>query len=469
MVAVEFSEFMKPLLRIVFAGLVLLGASRIQAAPTVVQASAGWNHTLFVESDGSLWAMGANGNGELGDGTTTDQDVPEMIVASNVVAVAAGNGFSLFLKSDGNLWAMGANGNGQLGDGTTIEQHRPEQIVFTGGVTSISAGGFHSLFLKTNVLWGMGRNDNGELGNGTGVDVHGASQLMTNSVNKIAAGYLHSVFLTTDGSVWAMGYNGLGQLGDGTQTTRYSPIEALTNHSVFSGGTAVFAGYLHSLYIYIQPVLNYSLWGMGDNLDGDLGDGSNDTHYSPAQVPGSGIITAAAGGGFSLIVESGGSLWATGADTSVQLGDGQSGQFAVAYSPEEILSSGVTAVSAGYAHSVFIKSDGSLWGMGSDGNGQLGGGTNNINFTVPVRIYPPLQLLITQTSLSGTNLVVQGNNDFNIGQVFVWASTNVALPFNQWTSIWTNPISIGPFTFTVTNAVRPDMPQRFFRLELIGD
>jgi alpha-tubulin suppressor-like RCC1 family protein len=266
-----------------------------------------------------------------------------------------------------------------------------------------------------------------------------------------------------------MGYNEFGQLGDGTQTTAYSPVEVLTNDSVFSGGTMVYAGYTHSLYIYVQPVLNYSLWGMGDNLDGDLGDGSNDTHYTPVQVPGSGVAAAAAGGGFSMIVESGGSLWATGDDESGQLGDGQSGQFAVEYSPEEIEPSGVTAVSAGYSHSVFIMSDGGLWGMGANSSGQLGVGTNAINTTVPVRIYPPLQLLITQISLSGTNLVLQGTNDFNIGQIFVLASTNVALPFSQWTGIWTNPITTGPFSFTVTNAVRADMPQRFFDLELIGD
>jgi alpha-tubulin suppressor-like RCC1 family protein len=149
---------MRSLLHITVAGLALLRVATMQATPTVVQASAGWYHTLFVESDGSLWAMGANGNGQLGDGTTTERHVPVMIEPSNVVAVAAGLNFSLFLTSDGNLWAMGANGNGQLGDGTTTEQHRPEQIVFTGGVTAISAGGAHSLFLKTNVLWGMSQN-----------------------------------------------------------------------------------------------------------------------------------------------------------------------------------------------------------------------------------------------------------------------------------------------------------------------
>ena len=63
---------------------------------------------------------GYNGDGELGDGTTTNDDtnLPEQIVASNVMAIAAGQYHSLFLKTDGSLWAMGYNGYGELGDGT---------------------------------------------------------------------------------------------------------------------------------------------------------------------------------------------------------------------------------------------------------------------------------------------------------------------------------------------------------------
>jgi len=62
--------------------------------------------------------------GQLGDGTyTTDPPYgitrPEQIVGGNVTAIAGGNYHSLFLKSDGSLWAMGYNSNGQLGDGTT--------------------------------------------------------------------------------------------------------------------------------------------------------------------------------------------------------------------------------------------------------------------------------------------------------------------------------------------------------------
>jgi alpha-tubulin suppressor-like RCC1 family protein len=66
--------------------------------------------------------VGWNYYGQLGDGTTTQQITPELIISSGVQTIAAGYGHSLFLKADGSLWAMGWNYYGQLGDGTTTRR-----------------------------------------------------------------------------------------------------------------------------------------------------------------------------------------------------------------------------------------------------------------------------------------------------------------------------------------------------------
>jgi Regulator of chromosome condensation (RCC1) repeat len=107
-----------------------------QAAVTVtnIAQESGSEHSLFLKSDGSLWAMGDNGRGQLGDGTFSNTNRPEQIVASGVMTIAAGVYHSLFLKSDGSLWAMGDNSYGNFGDGF-IENNfprgpaTPEQIV----------------------------------------------------------------------------------------------------------------------------------------------------------------------------------------------------------------------------------------------------------------------------------------------------------------------------------------------------
>jgi alpha-tubulin suppressor-like RCC1 family protein len=460
---------MKTTIRLHTGGLAFLSAlvsmlhlSSAVAATTVTAAAAGYAHTLFIESDGSLWAMGRNNHGQLGDGSTTDRLLPVKIVASNVVAVAAGAYHSLFLTADGNLWAMGDNAQGQLGDGTATDQHSPEQITFNHGVTAIAAGDYHSLFLRTNTLWGMGAA--GSLGNGSSSDTR-APVVLQSGVATMAAGNFTSFYIDVNGSVWATGLNYSGQLGDGTTTARSYFVETLTNHSVFTGaiGLAVGPGSLHGFYTYISPGVIISLWGWGDNYLGCIGDGTTTQRDSPVEVLSSGVSTVAAGGSHSLVVKSDGSLWAMGDNANGDLGDGTGIE---AHSPVPIVSSNVTAAAAGEYHSLFLKSDGTLWGMGANGNGQLGIGST-LDAYVPVRIVPPRQLVVTNLAVfAGTNLLFQGFNEFGGGTVVVLSGTNVARPLNQWTPVWTNGLAGGSFSFTATNTVATGFPQRFFRLQL---
>jgi len=123
----------------------------------------------------------------LGDGTlnSAGTNSPEKIVASGVTAIAGGTDHSLFLKSDGSLWGMGDNDPGQLGDGTVHGTNQPEKIVAS-GVTAVAAGWFHSLFLKSDgSLWAMGDNQYGELGDRTLNDTNQTEQIL-GAFNRIA-------------------------------------------------------------------------------------------------------------------------------------------------------------------------------------------------------------------------------------------------------------------------------------------
>ncbi len=97
-----------------------------QAVLTVTKISAGGTHSLFIKSDGSLWGMGENGNGQLGAGAsfvTTNR--PYQIEPNGVTTISAGFIHSLFRESDGSLWAMGYNGYGELGDGSNTDHYFP--------------------------------------------------------------------------------------------------------------------------------------------------------------------------------------------------------------------------------------------------------------------------------------------------------------------------------------------------------
>ena len=86
-------------------------ATRISAV------SGGGDHTMYIKAGGTLWAMGYNLFGQLGDGTTTNRS-SAVRVATGVASVAAGDDHTMYVKTDGTLWAMGYNLFGRLGDGT---------------------------------------------------------------------------------------------------------------------------------------------------------------------------------------------------------------------------------------------------------------------------------------------------------------------------------------------------------------
>ena len=95
----------------------------------VTAIAAGQAHNLALKSDGTVWAWGGNDAGQLGDGTTTTPR-PSPVQVHNlngVTCVDAGDNHSLARKSDGTVWAWGGNGDGQLGDGNPTS-FRPSPV-----------------------------------------------------------------------------------------------------------------------------------------------------------------------------------------------------------------------------------------------------------------------------------------------------------------------------------------------------
>ena len=331
-------------------------AATLSIVPLTVVA-AGGGHALYRESDGTLWAMGANANGQLGDGTTIGRGSPVQL-ATGVASVAAGNAQTLFLKTDGTLWATGFNGSGQLGDGTTTSRSTPVQVA--SGVASVAAGNSHTLFINTDgTLWAMGSNSSGRLGDGTTTNRSTPVQVAS-GVATAAAGGSHSLFVKTDGTLWAMGINSSGQLGDGTTTSRSTPVQ------IASGVASAAAGNSHSLFVKTDG----TLWAMGLNSSGQLGDGTTTSQSTPVQVA-TGVASAAAGSSHTVFVKTGGTLWAMGLNSSGQLGDGAT----INRSTPVQVATSVASAAAGTSHTLFVKTDGTRWAAGLTSFGALGDGT----------------------------------------------------------------------------------------------
>ncbi len=337
----------------------------------VGQVVAGAYQTMILKKNGDLWAVGNNDSGQLGDGNSGRDVVavnPVQVMTAagepmtGVDQVSAGTQHSMILKENGTLWAVGANLFYQLGDGTRTQRSTPVAVKETppgGGdvapaiteVDQISCGSYHSMILKENgALWAVGGNEYGQLGDGTktnkstSVEVKekssgsGPAPAMT-AVAYVSSGSDHAVILRENGDVWAVGRNDSGQLGDGTNAEKKIPVQVKTAEGEpMTEVTQVSAGRQHSMILKE----NGTLWAVGRNDSGQLGDGSTAHKKIPVQVmiaedqPMTEVARVSAGGSHTIIVKRDGSLWAVGSNDHGQLGTGDSDPDAKMLFPVEI-------------------------------------------------------------------------------------------------------------------------------------
>jgi alpha-tubulin suppressor-like RCC1 family protein len=198
-----------------------------------------------------VWAWGDNEFGNLGIGNTANHSTPVKVnTIQNVIAIAGGRDHSLAIESNGTVWAWGWNQYGQVGNGTkgnTILS--PVQVSGLTGVTMVSAGADHSMARKSDgTVWTWGQNNDGQLGDGTTTNRSTPVKVSTLSgVVDIGNGRLHSLAIESNGSVWAWGLNSAGQLGDGTKTNRANPIKVPGLTDAFGlGGGVNYSVVLHS-------------------------------------------------------------------------------------------------------------------------------------------------------------------------------------------------------------------------------
>ena len=147
----------------------------IQVANIVsaVAVDAGLAHSVALRGDGQVWTWGYNAYGQLGNNSTVQANVAIVVPGlSGVTAVSAHGGYdTMARKADGTLWAWGYNADGQLGNNSTIQSNVPIQVPGLAAVTQASAGIYHTLAAKADGgLAAFGDNTYGQLGNNTVVD-----------------------------------------------------------------------------------------------------------------------------------------------------------------------------------------------------------------------------------------------------------------------------------------------------------
>ncbi len=330
------------------------------------------NTSCGVTRDGGAYCWGANSAGQLGNGTTDDIGSPVAVsgLGSGVAAVSEGDGHSCAVTVAGAASCWGSNDNGQLGNGSTTSSTVPVAVAGLGsGVDAIAAGGASTCALSsTGAVSCWGQNSAGQLGNGsttpstTPLPVTG----LGSGVTAIAAGANFACALSTGGAVSCWGGNASGQLGNGTATSSSVPVSVT---GLGAGVVAIGAGASHACAVVAGGALH--CWG--ENLNGQLGDGTTTNRSTPMAVSGlgSGVAAVAPGDTHSCAVTLAGAVWCWGANQKGQLGDGTTTDRTVPVAVSG-LSTGTTAVSTGSSFSCALTAAGVAQCWGDPSNGRLG-------------------------------------------------------------------------------------------------
>lgn len=241
----------------------------------VIKVAGGWDFSVALRKDGTIWTWGDNKYGQLGDGTIMNRNYPLPVKTNvkdlkNIIDIKAGAFHVLALSKDGTVWSWGDNEFGQLGDGTYKNRFYPVKVKNLKNIVKISCGAFHSLAIdKDGNLYAWGKNWKGQLGDGTYKDrnipvlVKGENgEGYLKDVVEVSAGRNHTIVLTKDGTIFVFGGNSFGQLGNMILKKVNFPIKVYNGKELFKDGYLISASGSYSVLLLKDELLYF--WGTNE-------------------------------------------------------------------------------------------------------------------------------------------------------------------------------------------------------------
>jgi alpha-tubulin suppressor-like RCC1 family protein len=411
------------------------------------------------------------------------QEVP-LAAQSGVTAIAAGGGnfdsagglriYIVALKNDGSVMAWGDNRNPQ--------GRAPVPVAAESAVTAIAAGGYHTVALKDDgavVAWGD--NSAGQVTGTATTNTDSAIAIpvtlggaVLSNVTAIAAGFYHTVALKDDGTVVAWGDNSAGQV-TGTATTNTDSAIAIPvtlGVKVLSNVTAIAAGFYHTVALKKDGTV--VAWG--DNSLGQVtgtpttnGDSAIAISVTLGGAVLSNVTAVAAGFSHTVALKKDGTVAAWGNNragqvtgTSTTNGDSA---IAISVTLGGAVLSNVTAVAAGASHTLALKSDGTVvaWGW-LYGTATVPAGLDNVT-AIAAGAFHTVVLIGTVPLLPTLNAKSNGNELIlswltNAAGFTLQSAPSLAPPVT-WSDS-TNPAVVIGKQFAITNTISGT--SRFYRL-----
>jgi len=295
------------------------------------------------------------------------------------------------------------------------------------GAVAVSAGWAHTCaVLSDGTVLCWGNNGSGELGTGG----HGpgliptAVEGMTDAAAVSAGGGSHTCAVLSDGTAMCWGNNVYGQLGDGTNINSSVPVAV----SGMTGAVALSAGGTHTCSLLSDG--RAMCWGYNEH--GELGNGSVPvSSFVPVVVSGlTDAVSLSAGWAHTCAVLSDGTARCWGNNVSYQLGDGTMVDREIPVAVSGL--AGAVAVTAGRNHTCALLSDGTAMCWGANGAGELGDGTTT-DRSVPAAVSGLSDAVAISTGIDDTCAVLSDETarcwgDNTKGQLGDGTNTSSPLP-----------------------------------------
>ena len=394
-----------------YKGMIRVGTTPSDGIATP-RISLGAENVVVLKKDGTVWTWGRGTEGQLGNGGWNNIFSPTQVITdsgsstplSNIIDIAASQTEAYAVDKDGNVWSWGQDGNGELGRSYSDNNERTVAAKVEGiteKVVEVEAGTDNAFALgESGRVWAWGYGNLGLLAdpdynNGTRstpkmvVGGESGSHYLEDIVS-ISASYGDAYAIKANGTAWVWGLNAYGQMGNGNTTGYSVPVQVKT------GAQGSSTGYLEDVIELTGQATNNigvtyavtkdkKLYGWGYTSTNVLGgESTNNIYYRTPILVTTGVNKVSASGqgngnNYTYILKTDNKVYGIGQDGNGELGDNDEDRsnnttWTPVYGMESVLQ--VDASMWGWFGAA-IKTDGTVWTWGYNNYGQLGIGSTS--------------------------------------------------------------------------------------------